>query len=72
MTNDLTQSYSAALVTGGTRRLGRAMALALAKRGLDVAVKMIKAREDDAASLESFRAEAEALIASVGLAEEGR
>ena len=32
------QSYDAALVTGGARRLGRAMALALAARGVNVAL----------------------------------
>ncbi|MCP5074501.1 MAG: SDR family oxidoreductase [Rhodobacteraceae bacterium] len=34
-------TYTAALVTGGARRLGKAMALSLAKRGLDVAVHYV-------------------------------
>ena len=31
-------SYKAALVTGAAARLGRAMALGLAKRGIDIAL----------------------------------
>lgn len=41
-------SYQAALVTGGARRLGRAMVLALAKRGVNVAVHYAGAVEEAA------------------------
>ncbi len=39
-------TFSAALVTGGARRLGRAMALALAERGVDVAVHYVGASDE--------------------------
>lgn len=49
-------SRGAALVTGGARRLGRAMALALAGRGLDVAIHYSSSRKDAEATAAEARA----------------
>ena len=53
----------AALVTGGARRLGRAMALALAGRGYDIALHFAGARD----AAEKTGAEIQALGVNVGL-----
>ncbi|MBV1864815.1 MAG: SDR family oxidoreductase [Rhodobacteraceae bacterium] len=49
-------TYGAALVTGGARRLGRAMALALAERGADVAVHFASSAEAAAGTVADLKA----------------
>ncbi|NND23020.1 MAG: SDR family NAD(P)-dependent oxidoreductase, partial [Silicimonas sp.] len=46
----------AALVTGGAKRLGRAMALFLAERGLDVAIHYNSSEDDAEAVADDIRA----------------
>jgi NAD(P)-dependent dehydrogenase (short-subunit alcohol dehydrogenase family) len=48
--------YKAALVTGGARRLGRAMVLALAKRGVDVALHYSGAADEAAQTVAEAQA----------------
>lgn len=48
--------YSAALVTGGARRLGKAMALGLAKRGINIAVHYSGSVVEAEATAEEIRA----------------
>ncbi|MDE0531647.1 MAG: SDR family oxidoreductase [Albidovulum sp.] len=45
----------AALVTGGSRRLGKAMAIALARRGLDVAIQYLNSRSEAESTAEEIR-----------------
>ena len=49
-------TYGAALVTGGARRLGRAMALALAARGVDVVVHYASSAEAAAQTVADLKA----------------
>jgi len=49
-------TYTAALVTGGARRLGRAMALELAKRGTDVAIHYVGASAEAAETVADLKA----------------
>lgn len=49
------ESSGAALVTGGARRLGRAMVLYLAKRGLDVAIHYDRSAEEAEATAKEAR-----------------
>ena len=51
----LTASAGAALVTGAARRLGRAMALGLARRGMDVAIHYAGSAEDAARTVAEIR-----------------
>ena len=45
----------AALVTGGSRRLGKAMAVALAQRGFDVAIQYLNSRNEAEETVEDIR-----------------
>ena len=45
-----------ALVTGGAKRIGRAIALSLASAGADVAITYLNSAQDAEAALEEIRA----------------
>ncbi len=55
MTNQLLSGKSA-LVTGGARRIGRGIALALAGAGADVAVTYLKSRDEAARTVAEIEA----------------
>ncbi|MCP5075279.1 MAG: SDR family oxidoreductase [Rhodobacteraceae bacterium] len=66
-------TYSAALVTGGARRLGRAMALSLAERGLDIAVHFVghsKEADETVAAIKAIGRNAVALHADLLIEDE--
>ena len=52
---DILLSGKTALVTGGARRIGRAIALALAEAGADVAITYLKSRADASKTLEEIK-----------------
>lgn len=55
-TDNTPTAYTAALVTGGARRLGRAMALGLAKRGINIAVHYSGSAAEAETTAEEIRA----------------
>lgn len=68
-TNQARSTHPIALVTGGSRGLGKSTALALADRGVDVIVTYVSAERDAADTVERIRAkgrEAVALRLDVG------
>src|SRR3546814_11415558 len=55
-TTHITASNKTALVTGGARRIGRAIALALAQRGWDVAVHYARSAVEAQATVQEIEA----------------